>query len=71
MAFSASQTGNAALINLKSNQVVRTKIVPHTTTSVSINPYFGNASHVCGPSGFGQQSRCFMRGPGSSGAQNI
>lgn len=74
-AFSASQSGSAALINLKPNRVAQkaaqTRAVPAAATSVSANPYFGNAAHICSPSGFGQQSHCFLRGSGPLSVQNI
>ncbi|WP_192256398.1 hypothetical protein [Mesorhizobium silamurunense] len=70
-AFSASQSGSAALINLKPNRVVQTRTSPVAVTSVSANPYFGNAAHICSPSGFGQQSHCFLRGSGPLSFQNI
>ncbi|RUT96547.1 hypothetical protein EOD23_30355 [Mesorhizobium sp. USDA-HM6] len=70
-AFSASQSGSAALVNLKPNRVAQTRTVSAPITSVSVNPYFGNAAHICSPSGFGQQSHCFLRGPGSLSVQNI
>lgn len=70
-AFSASQSGSAALINLKPNRVIQTRTAPVAVTSVSANPYFGNAAHICSPSGFGQQSHCFLRGSGPLSVQNI
>lgn len=70
-AFSASQSGSAALISLKPNRVAQTRTAPAAVASVSANPYFGNAAHICSPSGFGQQSHCFTRGPVPLSAQNI
>ncbi|MDX8501389.1 hypothetical protein RFM99_23625 [Mesorhizobium sp. VK4C] len=70
-AFSASQSGSAALVNLKPDRVAQTRTVPAPITRVSVNPYFGNAAHICSPSGFGQQSHCFARGPVPLSAQNI
>lgn len=70
-AFNASQSGSAALVNLKPNRVAQTRTAPAPITIVSANPYFGNAAHICSPSGFGQQSHCFLRSAGSLSGQNI
>jgi hypothetical protein len=66
--FSVSQSGNAALIDLKPTRPTLTKNLSRPV--VSVNPYLGNAAFICGPSGFGQQSHCFARSAGAP-AENI
>ncbi|WP_217576720.1 hypothetical protein [Mesorhizobium sp. GbtcB19] len=68
--FSVSQSSNADLVSLKPNRV-QARIAPRPVTSVSVNPYLGNAAHICSPSGFGQQSHCFARAAGPLSVQNI
>lgn len=68
--FSVSQSGNAALIDLKPSRPAQTGKLSRPAPVVSANPYLGNAAFVCGPSGFGQQSHCFARSSGSL-AENI
>ncbi|MDX8480373.1 hypothetical protein RFN28_18170 [Mesorhizobium sp. VK24D] len=70
-AFSVSQSGSAALVNLKPDRIAPTRTAPAPITSVSANPHFGSAAYICSPSGFGQQSHCFLRGVGPLSAQNI
>ncbi|RWC01791.1 MAG: hypothetical protein EOQ57_12560 [Mesorhizobium sp.] len=70
-AFSATQSGSSALMHLKPNRVAQTRTVPAPVTSVSVNPYIGNAAYICSPSGFGQQSHCFQRSAGPLSAQTI
>ncbi|TPI19412.1 hypothetical protein [Mesorhizobium sp. B4-1-1] len=68
--FSVSQSGNAALIDLKPSRPAQTLNLSRPAPVASANPYFGNAAFVCGPSGFGQQSHCFARSSGAL-AENI
>lgn len=66
--FSVSQSGNAALIDLKPSRPAPTRSPSRPV--VRVNPYLGNAAFICGPSGFGQQSHCFARSAGTP-AENI
>ncbi|RUX29870.1 hypothetical protein EOA23_12890 [Mesorhizobium sp. M2A.F.Ca.ET.042.01.1.1] len=68
--FSVSQSGNAALIDLKPTRHIHTESSSRSAPVVRINPYLGNAGFICGPSGFGQQSHCFARSAGAV-AENI
>ncbi|AZO33280.1 hypothetical protein EOA27_20280 [Mesorhizobium sp. M2A.F.Ca.ET.037.01.1.1] len=68
--FSVSQSGNAALIDLKPTRHIHTESPSRSAPVVRINPYLGNADFICGPSGFGQQSHCFARSAGAV-AENI
>ncbi|TPK98261.1 MULTISPECIES: hypothetical protein [unclassified Mesorhizobium] len=68
--FSVSQSGNAALIDLKPSRPTQTRNLSRTAPVIRVNPYLGNASFICGPSGFGQQSHCFARSAGAL-AENI
>ncbi|TIW18303.1 MAG: hypothetical protein E5V81_18155 [Mesorhizobium sp.] len=68
--FSVSQSGNAALIDLKPTRHIHRESSSRSAPVVRINPYLGNAGFICGPSGFGQQSHCFARSAGAV-AENI
>jgi hypothetical protein len=68
--FSVSQSGNAALIDLRPTPSVHTVSPSRLAPVVRMNPYLGNADFICGPSGFGQQSHCFARSAGVL-AENI
>jgi hypothetical protein len=68
--FSVSQSGNAALIDLKPTRSAQTEGPSRSAPVVRVNPYLGNAGFICGPSGFGQQSHCFARSAGAL-AENI
>ncbi|BCM18492.1 hypothetical protein MJ8_22620 [Mesorhizobium sp. J8] len=68
--FSVSQSGNAALIDLKPSRLAQTGNLPRPAPATGDNPYLGNAAFICGPSGFGQQSHCFPRNSGAL-AENI
>ncbi|MDG4896242.1 hypothetical protein P9272_21975 [Mesorhizobium sp. WSM4976] len=68
--FNVSQSGSAALIDLKPSRPAQTGNLARPAPVVSANPYLGHAAFVCGPSGFGQQSHCFARSSGAA-AENI
>ncbi|WFP61905.1 hypothetical protein [Mesorhizobium sp. WSM4904] len=69
-AFNGSESGKAALIDLKPGRTAHTRTAQAPAAAVSDNPHFGNATYICSPSGFGQQSHCFPRVTGPLSVQN-
>jgi len=63
--LSVSQSGSAALIDLKPTRTAQTGKLSRPAPVIRVNPYLGNAGFICGPSGFGQQSHCFARSAGA------
>ncbi|CAN7766093.1 hypothetical protein [Mesorhizobium sp. LjNodule214] len=69
--FNSSQTGSAALVSVKPYPKIQNRPVARPISKVRMNPYLGAAAHICSPSGFGQQSHCFMRVQSQTPAENI
>lgn len=56
-----SETSNHTFSTSKSASREKTNIAYNFDASANWNPYIGNSSHICSPSGFGRQSHCFLR----------
>jgi hypothetical protein len=61
LSLNSPRSGEAALLNPSPDQSIQTTSISGPITPVSSNPYIGNAAHICGPSGFGRRSHCFLR----------
>lgn len=56
-----SSTVNHNLSAVKYDPKSKTNISYNFGSATNWNPYLGNSSHICSPSGFGRQSHCFLR----------
>ncbi|MGX5830679.1 hypothetical protein [Mesorhizobium sp. 43Arga] len=62
--ISGCQSSNIANYDISarnSDLNAETKVVYDPQTTASWNPHIGTSAHICSPSGFGRQSRCFLR----------